>query len=492
MRSARAAGFAVGLLATLVLAPHASAARSPVDSLLWAASTPAKLRAALLKFVNTAPDTATVNRGAAWYYAGMSYEHAGAADSALLCYGKAVAIRGLAPERDAYVDALLSRGSPEDGTKALQVLEPRIKVALANAETDISVTRGRWAWARYIQGHGDSALAGLRLQQRWLLDPMAPRRRDWQYRLGLVELENGDVSKCVELMVPLAIASRFQDPDVMGILRDAGTKMPQGSGLPDYMRQQLSQVDQEDREILAALGAKRVTFTGADGYQLAGVVYGGSGSKRARAAIAVLNPDETFDTYDSLATGLARSGYAVFVLDPRGCGWSVSPGVPLPETWRGREDEIRHRIAQDVVRTLSILSQNARVDTTRYLLLGARGSVSTLAEVCSLDRRVAALVFMGADPSPVDRGIVRARLRASGDPVYFVVPAQESSTLPVIEALYESLDQRRSRIAESEMPGMSAYIFRHDPAALGRLRKWIDDSWSGGASKGTQPKPGKK
>jgi len=170
----------------------------------------------------------------------------------------------------------------------------------------------------------------------------------------------------------------------------------------------------------------------------------------------------------------------------------VSSAVPLPETWRGREDEIRHRVAQDVVRALSILAQNARVDTTRYLLLGARGSVSTLAEVCSLDRRVAAMVFLGPDPSPVDRGIVRARLRASGDPVYFVVPAQESSTLPVTETLYESLDQRRSRIAESELPGMSAYIFRHDPAALGRLRKWIDDSWGGGAPKKALPKQGAK
>jgi alpha-beta hydrolase superfamily lysophospholipase len=221
-----------------------------------------------------------------------------------------------------------------------------------------------------------------------------------------------------------------------------------------------------------------VTFTGKDGYKLGGVVYARSSGKRARAAIAVLNADETFDTYDSLATGLVRSGYAVLVLDPRGCGWSVSTSVPLPETWRGREDEIRHLVAQDAVRALSVLAQNARVDTTRYLLIGANLAVSTLAEITSLDRRVAGLVFVSPDPSPVDRGIVRTRLRAGRDPVYFLIPALESKTLPTAEALYESLDERTSRISESDLPGMTAYIFRHDSSAVPRLLKWINEFWS--------------
>jgi pimeloyl-ACP methyl ester carboxylesterase len=487
MRSAGRVLAAAALVVCTWLPARRAAAASPVDSLLWAASSSSKLRAALIAFATTARETSTVNRGAAWYYAGMSYEQSGSPDSALLCYEKAVSIRGASPERDAFVDALLSRGNAEDGGRALEILGPRLKVALFNAETDIAVTRGRWAWARYIQGHGDSALAGLRLQQRWLLDPMTPRRRDWQYRLGLVELENGDPSKCVEFMVPLAVASRFQDRDVMGILRDAGAKLPQGPGLPDYMRKELSRIDNEDQEILTALRAKRVAFTGTDGYKLAGVVYGGVSGRPARAAIAVLNPSETFDTYDSLAAGLVRSGYAVFVLDPRGCGWSVSAAVPMPETWRGREDEIRHQVAQDAVHALSVLARNARVDTTRYLLIGAGATVSTLAEVTSRDRRVAALVFLGPDPSPVDRGIVRARLRASRDPVYFVVPALESKTLPVAEGLYESLDPRACRISESDLPGMSAYIFRHDRSALPRLLKWLDETWS--ASK---PAPSKK
>src|SRR5262245_17067046 len=208
---------AVALMVGSWLATRPAAAASPIDSLLWAASAPAQVRSTLIAFATAARETSTANRGEAWYYAGMSYEHSGSADSALLCYEKAVSIRGSSPERDAYVDALLSRGEVEDGERALEVLGPRLKVALFNAETDIALTRGRWAWARYIEGHADSALTGLRLQQRWLLDLMTPRRRDWQYRLGLVELEQGDAAKCVELMVPLAVASRFQDRDVMGI-----------------------------------------------------------------------------------------------------------------------------------------------------------------------------------------------------------------------------------------------------------------------------------
>src|SRR6185369_4301543 len=173
----------------------------------------------------------------------------------------------------------------------------------------------RQAWALYILQRGDSALALMRSQERPLLDPMTPRHRDWRYRIGLLELEHGDPSRCVQIMVPLALESRFQDRDVMGILSEAARKLPQGRVLGDDMKRQLVNIDRVDGKTIADLGGRRVTFTASDGFTVAGVAFP-SKRRPARAAVVLMDPDETFEAYDSLATGMARAGYALMLVEP--------------------------------------------------------------------------------------------------------------------------------------------------------------------------------
>jgi hypothetical protein len=406
----------------------------------------------------------------------MSYDQAGRADSALLCYERAVAIRGSREDRDAFIDALLDRGQPEDPKRALEVLGPRLKVAMTTAERDIGLTRGRQGWAHYIMGHGDSALSILRTQQRWLLDAGTPRWRDWRYRLGLVELEHGDPAKSIDVMVPLALESRFQDRDVMGILHDASQKTPQSLDIAAHLKSELTRNDVLDREAIASMRGKRLTFKGVDGATIGAIVVS-SPRRASRAAVVLMDPDELPDSYDSLSAGLSAAGYALILVEPRGSGWSVAPSCPLPSTWRGREDEMRGLVARDVRFALRALAAQTSVDTSSYLLISALDACSIGAEAAGLDRRVRAVLLLSPMPSPTEIGPMRANLKSSGAPVFFEVPAMDRTSVPMAETLYEGLDPRASRISESEIVGSAAKVFRYDKSALPRFMGWLDDSW---------------
>jgi hypothetical protein len=58
----------------------------------------------------------------------------------------------------------------------------------------------------------------------------------------------------------------------------------------------------------------------------------------------------------------------------------------------------------------------------------------------------------------------------------------DHATGPIAEALYEGLDPRTSRIAESDVVGSAATVFRYDKSALPRLLLWLNENW---ASKST-------
>jgi tetratricopeptide (TPR) repeat protein len=478
----RASWLALVAIGSLLLAAGARAA-SPVEELMNRSTTPSQLRAALLDYARTAPDSAGDDKAAALLHAGLSYERAGRADSALLCFERAAAARGSREDRDAFVDALLDRGNAEDPRRALEVLGPRLQQALSASERDIGQTRGRQAWAYYIMGRGDSALSILRTQQRWLLDPVTPRHRDWRYRLGLLELERGDPSTCIEVLSILALESRFQDRDVMGILRDASQKTSRSEQVGNLLKAELNRSDEIERGVLTAFRARRIMVKATDGTSLGAVVIP-SLRRPARSAVVLMDPDELPESYDSLATGLSAVGYSLILVEPRGSGWSVSSACPLPSTWRGREDEMESLVARDVPVALRALAANAPADTSRYVVMAGLGSCGAAAQAANLDSRVRAVVLLSPSPSKVEIGPMRARLKASRAPVFFEVPVMDHSSIPLAEALYEGLDPRTSRITESEIVGSSAKIFRYDKSALPRLITWLDESWGAKGSAG--------
>jgi dienelactone hydrolase len=472
------------LLVATVLSLAAPPARGSeaVEALLLQAATPAELRAKLEAYASSAPDTARAGKGAALYYAGLSFDRAGRPDSALFYYERAITVRGERTEGDAYLDALLQRGKDGDAARVLKALDAR------SEELDIGFNKARRAWALYGLGRGDSALSQMRSVSRWLLDRRTPYHREWRYRLGLLELEHGDPARCIDLLLQLAIASRFKDRDVMSILREAARRTSQASQMADVLQRELAVRDGEDREALKKHGASRLTFPSPlDGFEVGGVAFTPAAPTGARAVVAVMDPEETFESYDSLAIGLARAGYAVLLIEPRGSGRSVATTCPLPDTWRGRQEEMHHRVASDVAPGLRALAAATPIDTTSYLVIGSQASASIAVEAAALDARARPIVILSPYPSPVDRGSMRARLKALGAPVFFEIPGADRATFPLAEALYDATDRRASRIAESEWPGEAATVFRRDLTALPRLLRWIDESWPATSSRTKRP-----
>jgi pimeloyl-ACP methyl ester carboxylesterase len=277
-------------------------------------------------------------------------------------------------------------------------------------------------------------------------------------------------------MSALALESRFQDRDVMGILREAEQKTPH-SDVATGLKTELTRVDALDRQAVATFRGRRINVTALDGTNLGAVIVP-SLRRPGRAAVVLMDPDETPDSYDSLAAGMSVAGYSVALLEPRGSGWSVSGGCPLPSTWRGREDEMQSAVARDVVVALRALASATHVDTTRYVVIGGLGSCATAAEAAAKDRRVRAVVLLSPTPSKIELGPMKARLEASQAPVFFEVPTLDRTSTPIAEALYQGLNPRTSRIADTEIVGSGAKIFRYDKNALPRLLTWLDDSWA--------------
>jgi len=468
---------AAWLLLGLVLSAPLARASEAVDALLLEASN-ADLRARLLAHAASAPDS--LERGEAFFYAGMSYERSGLPDSAIRCYERAVSLRAAPAELDAYADALTLRGGKGDVPRAVAALRTRMELARRSTEHEIADTQGRLGWAWYVAERADSALLYLRHAERWLLDPINPLRRVWRYRLGAVEFEHGDPYRGMEVLSWLAVDSHFQDREVMDLLRKLSDRAKARAGLEMTLKSRRQEADALEQIVIDTLGGRRVTFQGRDGFPLGAVAIPARSSQRSRAAIVLVPPDDPLEAFDSLAAGMRRAGYSLLMLDGRGSGRSVAPSCPLPESWAGREVEMIEQSSSDVPLALRALSGAARVDTSAYLVVGIGPTAPIAASAAARDPRVRALVLVGPAPAPVDRGAMRARLKAFARPVFFEIPASEHETLPVAEALYQVTDVRASRISESDRPGDGTRLFRYDPGALPRMLRWIDESWAAG------------
>ena len=466
-------------LATLVLVTLAGPcfASAGVDTLLLQARAMPELRSLLRDHAESARDT--TERGEALYYLGMSYEREGKRDSAIVYYEGAVARRNDDEDRKALMDALLRRRGSGDAERVLQVLARPARDVIGQPARDVAEWNGRRAWALYLMGQGDSALRVMKAAQYWLVLPYNPMQREWRYRAGVMEQDNGDIHKAVEVLGLLAVESRFTDKGVMGDLADAVKRTGgNSSNVQLAMKQQRTEMDLADKALLDPLGARRVLFKGTDGAQLSGIVFGGSGARPARAIVALAPSDTPVESFDSLAVGLRRAGYAMILMDVRGSGYSVDAQAPVPESWHDREVEMEGKVAGDVRPALRALAKAAKVDTSRYLLVGLGRTAPIAVDAASRDPRARALMLISPDAAPTDRGIMRARLVRLGRPTFFQVPSLDVGTMPFVEALYESTNQRTSRISDSELAGYGAQSFHYDSSALPRLIRWLNESWS--------------
>jgi hypothetical protein len=466
------------LAAAVALAMGAapSSASVAVDTLLLRGRTAPEVRALMSRHAETARDT--LERGEALYYQGMSYERDGKRDSAITCYEGAVRYRNNDEERKALMDALLRRRGPNDAAQVLRVLARPARNVIGEPARDVAEWNGRKAWALYLSGQGDSALRVMHSSEYWLLQPINPMQREWRYRLGVIEEDHGDIRRAMDVLGLLAVESRFMDRDVMSDLGDALKRSGNASSVELAMRQQRTQMDLADKQALDALKAQRVMFKGNDGAQLSGIVFGSKGTKKARAVVGLMPPDTPIEFFDSLAVGLRRANYALILMEIRGSGFSVDRYAPLPESWHDREVEMEKKVAGDVRPALRALAKAATIDTSRYLLIGVQSTAPIAVQAAGGDSRARVMMLISPDAAPSDRGIMRARLVKLGRPVFFQIPSFDVSTMPFVEALYESTNQRTSRISDSELAGYGAQSFHYDSTAMPRLIRWLNESWS--------------
>jgi hypothetical protein len=273
------------------------------------------------------------------------------------------------------------------------------------------------------------------------------------------------------------VASRNSDADVAEMMKVAAQKMNVGQFLEPQLLRELAMRDKVETELLGELGGRRVSFTGADGFPLAGTLMVPRGRPRPRAAVVLVAPGDTLALYDSLAVGLRRIGLAVLLLDVRGSGRSVAARCPLPDSWRGREAEMERLCAGDVRPAFRALAREAKVDTTRYLVVGIGSTTPIAVEAARLDRRASVLMLVSPAPSPVDRGAMRATLAALQRPVYFQTGPEDVATWPVVDSLYRACDTRASRVADTNQYGTRTTLFRRGPQIIDRFRLWLADSW---------------
>jgi cephalosporin-C deacetylase-like acetyl esterase len=286
----------------------------------------------------------------------------------------------------------------------------------------------------------------------------------------------------VEFLKPIALASRLQDSDVMSLLFEAAGGSEPGRRMGQMIATELVALDRDEDAQIAAMGWKRVSFPGADGFPLSGLVAAPSTRGKARAAVILMPPEHGWQAWDTLASSLRAQGFAVMMVEIRGSGRSVHPTCPLPESWRGREVDLQTRTARDVVPALRALAAATPVDTTRYLLGGSLAAAAMAVEAATLDRRARVLLLVSPLPSPVDRGTTRARLATLGLPVFFQSAPEDFEAVPVADLFFHAVDERASRLAESERVGSGPHVFRHDPGALPRLKGWLGETWTRAAT----------
>jgi hypothetical protein len=239
------------------------------------------------------------------------------------------------------------------------------------------------------------------------------------------------------------------------------------------------------------MGGTEVVFPGADNFPVGAIVVAPEGKARRRAAVGLVNPDEPFDGWDSLATQLRRAGVALILVESRGSGRSKDTDIPSPEAWRGNEALVEGMIVGDLKRALAVLAQSVPVDTTRYLLVAGLRGATPAAEVAASDPRVRALLLVSPDPHPVDRGRAIARLAERRLPAFIANASTDVNLywMSVSDLLLHASDEPNSRIADSKHMGPGIMLFRNDPDAFPRFRRWLDETWARPAPKpATRPR----
>jgi tetratricopeptide (TPR) repeat protein len=466
---------AAALAALLATPTLAAIPATPTQAILSRAVSAASLRAQLDSLANAEAAHNPNSAGEARYYQGESFSRAGLLDSAIAAYQSALSLRNSREELLALTDARLLREAPGDAAAVLRELAPAIAEAGSETAYTLVWLERRMAWAHFLAGHADSAAAMFQAAE-----DMPGLRWEWRYRMALPTLATGDARKAYDLLFPVAVASRKQDPDVMQQLEAAAAKL--GERVPPGARvdAEIHGRDARAQRLFESWGGRRVLFPGTDGFRLTGIVVpagGATSPARAPGAVVLMAPSDTLAAYDSLVIALRGHGVSTILVPARGTDWSVSPACPLPDAWEGREEKLERQCALDVRPALRQLAATTPVDTTRILVVGTTSTCVSAAQAARLDRSVRALLLVSPLIPAVDRGPMCADLGASRVPAFFqIAPEDFDFSYEVTDLLYQAGNHAASRVVEGTQAGHGVAQLRSDSTLLPRFLLWLDDA----------------
>jgi dienelactone hydrolase len=454
----------------------------PVETVLLTSSTQDTLRSRLLALMSN--PTPPLLAAQAAFFRGLSFERGAMPDSAVTCYRQATATGRNPAAVEALVDVLLRRRAPGDVAEATALLEK-----LQAGEDEVGPRAGypdpaRLGWAYVLAGQ---AKRGLRL-----LGPLESRLADdpaWQYRFARAYIDSGNSTRAAGYLIALNAAARGQDREITDMLDRIDKRLGSTSRLHQMAEQAVRARDDAEGPLLRRLGGRRVRLLASDGAFIGGAAFADSNAKRPlRAALVLADLGDELNDYDSLTVALRSSGFAVFVVEPRGSGWSVAPQFSLPDTWEGRQQALSARVAQDVHDAIHGFRHLARVDTTRVLLIGV-GASAPIAVVAAADEpRLAALVLLDPWTSPVDRGATLAAATHIRAPGYVHVGVVGRSETAFDDTLFHTLPQGPSRIVESAALRGGAEAFGSRPDITPRFVRWLDEAFTSQAARRGTPR----
>jgi alpha-beta hydrolase superfamily lysophospholipase len=475
--------FYTTLFLSLTLASVAAKAPPPsgaVDPTLLSTASRDTLRERLLALAAKGPPPIASR---ALFFRGMSFEHAAMADSAIACYRRAAAVDRNPAATSALIDVLLRRRAEGEVAEATALLE---KLQEAEQESEVYSTHSdpaRLGWAYVLSGQAKRGLELLAPQEaRLRSDPV------WAYRFARAYFDAGKSNPAFTHLIGLNTAARGEDREVVSMLEHIEKSLGPNARIRERTIEAMQHHDDAENALLQRLGGRRIRLFASDGAYLGGAVFADSAAKRrARAAVLLAGLGDELSAYDSLTAALRASGFAVFVLDPRGSGWSVAPEFSLPDTWLGREDALSARVARDVHDAIRAFPKAALIDTTRVLLVGVSAMAPIAVEAAAADPRVTALALLDPWTSPVDRGATLAAARRIRAPAYIHVGPSGRSEAAFNDVLFHALPQRTSRIVESTAPQPGAAAFGSRPDVTPRFVRWLAEAYAAKSSSRATP-----
>ena len=458
-------------------------AATPLQAALAGATGPADLRARLVAYAGGVEKTDPNSAGEAWHWVGESWRRGANLDSTIAAYRRANTLRGTFDDRYVLADALLQRVAPGDIDEALKIVQASLPEAQAESHEVAVHYSALLAWGKLLAGDLESSRNDFASLERDLTrDPL------WRYRCGRAVLTGPDTPRAIQLLRPLAVASRGQAQDVMELLQRAADRLGQTAMLDQDLAQRMQARDDIEEKIVTAIHGRRVKFAANDHFPLSGVLLEAAGPGRHRPAVVMMAPEDTLADFDSLGVALRESGFHTLLVAARGSGWSVGPTCPLPYSWEGREELLMRQTGRDTRDAVRAIALSAKTDTSGVVLVVSRSLALAGAQAAAQDRRVRALVLLSPNPDPVERGELVATLAKRKIPVFIQQTIEDFPNAEITDAAYHASAESASRVSDGHSGGHGAIAFKLDPRVTPRFRQWLTDALN--SSPRPQPRKG--